>query len=52
LGTCTGGQLKAGSDASDAKFFPLDKLPEEFAFPTDVLVCEQVAQSYFKTSGE
>ena len=29
LGTCKGGKLKAGSDASDAKFFPLDDLPKE-----------------------
>ncbi len=42
LGTCTGGELKAGSDASEAEFFSLDNLPEEMAFPTDVLVCEQL----------
>lgn len=41
-GTCVGGELKAGSDARDAKFFPLDALPEEMAFPTDLFVCDQL----------
>ena len=42
LGTYTGGKLEAGSDASKAKFFPPDELPKEMAFPTDLLVCEQI----------
>ncbi len=42
LGTYTRGEVKAGSDASEAEFFPLDNLPEEMAFPTDVLVCEHL----------
>ena len=44
-GRCTGGKLKAGSDASEARFFFLDKLPEKMAFPTDLLVCEQLKSS-------
>jgi ADP-ribose pyrophosphatase YjhB (NUDIX family) len=42
LGRCIGGELKAGSDAGDVKFFPLDALPEDMAFPTDLLVCNQL----------
>jgi len=42
MGTFTGGRLKAGSDASEAKYFPLDDLPQEMAFSTDLLVCEKL----------
>ncbi len=42
MGTCSGGKLNAGSDASEAKFFPPDNLPKEMAFPTDLLVCEKL----------
>jgi len=41
-GKTVGGKLNAGSDASEVRFFPLDKLPEKMAFPTDLLVCEQL----------
>ena len=37
-----GGSLKAGSDASDVRFFPVDQLPSQMAFPTDRLVCEKL----------
>ncbi len=40
-GEITGGRLRAGSDAADVRFFPLDQLPE-MAFPTDLLVCEEL----------
>ena len=37
-----GGKLEAGSDASDVRFFPLDRIPEKMAFPTDLLVIEKL----------
>lgn len=42
MGTRSSGKIKAGSDASEAKYFPLDDLPSEMAFPTDLLVCEKL----------
>ncbi|MBU0769361.1 MAG: NUDIX domain-containing protein [Proteobacteria bacterium] len=45
MGTRSGGRLKAGSDASEAKYFLLDDLPQEMAFPTDFLVCEKLKSS-------
>jgi 8-oxo-dGTP diphosphatase len=41
-GTCTGGKLIPGSDAQDVRFFPLDLIPEEMAFPTDLFVVEKL----------
>ena len=40
-----GGQLRAGSDAAEVGFFPLDDLPDRMAFPTDLLVCEKLKLS-------
>lgn len=37
-----GGELRAGSDASRVCFFSLNHLPENMAFPTDLLVCRQL----------
>ncbi len=39
-----GGELAAGDDLDDVRFFPLDALPEALAFPTDRLVLEQLRQ--------
>lgn len=36
------GQLQAGSDADDVRFFHLDALPRSMAFPTDLRVCEKL----------
>jgi len=35
LGRYRGGALRAGDDAERARFYPLDRLPEPLAFPTD-----------------
>lgn len=37
-----GGELRAGSDASEARFFRVESLHDAMAFPTDRLVCEQL----------
>ena len=41
-GQRTGGDLRAGSDAGDVRFFALDDVPQEMAFPTDLLVCKKL----------
>jgi 8-oxo-dGTP diphosphatase len=43
-GTLMGGKLVPGSDAQDARFFSLDLIPEQMAFPTDLLVVEKLKQ--------
>ena len=48
-GTRRGGNLCAASDASEAAFFSLNALPRPMAFPTDILVCDQLRQ--LKKSG-
>jgi ADP-ribose pyrophosphatase YjhB (NUDIX family) len=40
-----GGRLIPGSDAAEARFFSLDRLPDPMAFPTDLLVCDQIRRS-------
>jgi len=41
-GTIVGGQLRAGTDADRADYFPITALPEPMAFPTDLLVVEKL----------
>jgi ADP-ribose pyrophosphatase YjhB (NUDIX family) len=41
-GTPIGGILRPGSDACEAAYFSLDNLPEQMAFPTDILVCNDL----------
>lgn len=43
-GTRIGGTLAPGSDASETRFFPLTAIPDAMAFPTDLLVCDQIRQ--------
>lgn len=43
-GTLTGGNLQAADDLDAVDYFPLDALPEPMAFPTDMLVLEQLRQ--------
>jgi ADP-ribose pyrophosphatase YjhB (NUDIX family) len=40
--TAAAGKIAAGSDADRARFFPLERLPEKIAFPTDRLVIEKL----------
>jgi hypothetical protein len=42
MGKLSGGELQPGSDAREAKFFALDRLPEKMAFPTDLLICQKL----------
>lgn len=41
-GAPVGGELKAGSDADEVRFFLIRELPEAMAFPTDRLVCRKL----------
>jgi ADP-ribose pyrophosphatase YjhB (NUDIX family) len=52
-GKRTGGELRAGSDASEVRFFALENLPEgvPLAFPTDRLVCRQL-RSCWQQAGD
>lgn len=43
-GNVTGGTLHAGDDLDAVDYYPLDALPEQLAFPTDMLVLEQLRQ--------
>jgi 8-oxo-dGTP diphosphatase len=41
-GDVLGGELQAGDDLDDVAFFPLDTPPDRLAFPTDLLVIEEL----------
>ncbi len=36
------GKPQPGSDASEVRYFPLDALPENLAFPTDQIICRKL----------
>ncbi len=38
------GRLRPGSDADEAKFFSLDEIPDDMAFPTDKTVLRDLAK--------
>jgi 8-oxo-dGTP diphosphatase len=42
MGKLSGGELQPGSDAREAKFFALHRLPAMMAFPTDLLICQKL----------
>lgn len=42
-----GGELRAGDDASDARFFPIDELPEPIAFKAHVQALTEVKSRLF-----
>jgi len=44
VGRIVGGRLQAGSDAAEVRFFPLEQLPVNMAFPTDLVVCEKLKE--------
>jgi ADP-ribose pyrophosphatase YjhB (NUDIX family) len=43
-GTNSRGGLRAGSDAAEIRYFPLESLPDRMAFPTDLMVCDKLRQ--------
>ena len=43
-GSVIGGSLQAADDLDAADYFSIDDLPENLAFPTDILVLEQLRQ--------
>jgi 8-oxo-dGTP diphosphatase len=44
LSRASGGTLSPGSDAEEARFFPINELPAAMAFPTDLLVCKKLRE--------
>jgi len=46
LGRISGGELKPGSDLSCAEWFDLAGLPENMAFPTDILICRRLLEEF------
>ena len=48
MATSFSGNIAAGSDAGEVRFFSFDNLPQKMAFPTDILVCEKLKQYLFQ----
>jgi 8-oxo-dGTP diphosphatase len=38
----TGGEAVPGSDAAEVRFYPVDRIPDKMAFPTDLYVIEKI----------
>jgi ADP-ribose pyrophosphatase YjhB (NUDIX family) len=50
-GRVLGGQLRPGDDLKDVAFFDLDAVPAAMAFPTDLLVLEQLRSRRVRERG-
>ena len=50
-GRITGGRLQAGDDLDQVEYFPLSLPPPPMAFPTDLLVLQQLRQHHAPPEG-
>ncbi|HYA04134.1 MAG TPA: NUDIX hydrolase [Syntrophobacteria bacterium] len=51
LSRACGGTLSPGSDAEEARFFPITEVPADMAFPTDLVVCNKL-QGLLSSNGD
>ena len=50
-GKVVGGHLKANDDLKEAAFFPIDKIPVDMAFPTDLIVIDKLKKRLKQNGG-